>query len=259
MSFEATITRASTLKKIIAAVSELITDAKFELTPNAFTLQAMDSANTSLISLLLQKSGFEKYHCDRTMNLGINLESLTKVLKCAGNDDKVTLKTTEKGDVITIIFESNYKVCDFELKLMEIDIDQLRIPDIEYNSVVKMPALEFQKIVSNLSTWGGDTVMISTNKKGVKFSVTGDLGSGNIQLKANADIDAESGVVLEVKENVSLTFAIKKLVTFTKATPLSTAVKLAMSDEVPLLVEYEIDDLGYIRYYLAPKIEENAQ
>jgi len=29
-----------------------------------------------------------------------------------------------------------------------------------------------------------------------------------------------------------------------------------MSPEVPLVVEYKIGDVGYIRYYLAPKIEE---
>lgn len=29
-----------------------------------------------------------------------------------------------------------------------------------------------------------------------------------------------------------------------------------MSADVPLVVEYRIQDIGHIRYYLAPKIEE---
>jgi len=29
-----------------------------------------------------------------------------------------------------------------------------------------------------------------------------------------------------------------------------------MSNEVPLLVEYKINEVGFVRYYLAPKIEE---
>ena len=33
-------------------------------------------------------------------------------------------------------------------------------------------------------------------------------------------------------------------------------VTLSMSPEVPLVVEYKIGDIGYIRYYLAPKIED---
>jgi len=30
-----------------------------------------------------------------------------------------------------------------------------------------------------------------------------------------------------------------------------------MSGDVPLVVEYQIEELGFIRYYLAPKIEED--
>lgn len=29
-----------------------------------------------------------------------------------------------------------------------------------------------------------------------------------------------------------------------------------MSPEVPLVVEYKIEDIGHVRYYLAPKIED---
>eukprot|EP00965_Chrysotila_dentata_P156945 5185466-Pleurochrysis_carterae.AAC.1 len=41
------------------------------------------------------------------------------------------------------------------------------------------------------------------------------------------------------------------------ATPLSGQVILQLSKDVPLVVEYRIGDLGHIRYYLAPKIEDD--
>jgi proliferating cell nuclear antigen len=44
---------------------------------------------------------------------------------------------------------------------------------------------------------------------------------------------------------------------FTKATGLSSNVTLSLSSEVPLVVEYTIEELGYVRYYLAPKIEDD--
>jgi len=255
--FEAKITKAATLKKIVAAISELITDAKFECSASGMSLQAMDAAHVSLVALLLRKDGFEDYRCDRNITLGINLDAMTKVLKCAGNDDSVTMKAQDDGDSVTFIFESKNKISDFELKILDIDADQLGIPEVEYKSVMKMPAVEFQKIVSNLSTWG-EAVIISSSKNGVKFSVSGEMGSGNINLKSNSDVDSESGVVLQVTDNVTLTFALKKLTSFTKATPLSTSVSLSMSDDVPLAVEYTVEDLGYIRYYLAPKIEDDS-
>jgi proliferating cell nuclear antigen len=43
---------------------------------------------------------------------------------------------------------------------------------------------------------------------------------------------------------------------FTKASCLSNQVTLSMSPEVPLVVEYNIGEIGHVRYYLAPKIED---
>ena len=63
-------------------------------------------------------------------------------------------------------------------------------------------------------------------------------------------------MTIEMQEAVTLTFALRYLNFFTKATPLSTQVTLSMSADVPLVVEYKIGDMGYIRYYLAPKIED---
>lgn len=101
-------------------------------------------------------------------------------------------------------------------------------------------------------------MVISATKEGVRFSVTGDSGSGNILVKqggASAD-DKSVGTSIELTEAVSLTFALRYLNMFTKATALSDRVKLSMSPDVPLVVEYSIEELGYIRFYLAPKIED---
>jgi len=255
---EAKIAKASLLKKIVDAIKELITDAKFECTSRGMTLQAMDAAHVSLVALLLRAESFDEYTCKRNLSLGINLESMAKVLKIASNDDTVTMKAKEDGDSITFVFESKNRVSDFELKLLDIDSETLGIPDVDYKSIIKMPAMDFQRICANLTTWG-DSVIIATNKDGVKFSVSGEIGSGNIHLKPTSDVDSEGGgVVMEVQDDITLTFALKKLTAFTKATPLSSSVSISMSDDVPLAVEYTCAELGYIRYYLAPKIEDDA-
>ena len=52
---------------------------------------------------------------------------------------------------------------------------------------------------------------------------------------------------------MSLTFSLKYLVNFSKSSNLAKNVRLLMSSDVPLLVNYEFGQ-GHIRYYLAPKI-----
>jgi hypothetical protein len=152
------------------------------------------------------------------------------------------------------------KISDFELKLMDIDSEHLGIPDTEYAATVKMPSAEFARICRDLSSIG-DTVTISVSKDGVKFATTGDIGQANITCRQNTSVDKDNQTVIDLQEPVTLTFALRYLNSFTKATPLAPMVQLQMSKELPVVVQYLIADMGYVRYYLAPKIEdeENAE
>ncbi|CDP05159.1 unnamed protein product [Coffea canephora] len=112
------------------------------------------------------------------------------------------------------------KIADFEMKLMDIDSEHLGTPETEYQAIVRMSSAEFARICKNFSSIG-DTVVISVTKKGVKFSTK------------------EEATIIEMNDPVSLTFALRYLNSFTKASPLA--------------------EMGYIRFYLAPKIEEDEE
>lgn len=191
--------------------------------------------------------------------MGMNLGSMAKILKCANNDDTVTIKAQDNADTVTFMFESQNqeKVSDYEMKLMNLDQEHLGIPETDYSCVVRMPAMEFARICRDLAQFS-ESVVICCTKEGVKFSASGDVGSANVKLAQNLNVDKEDEViVIEMQEPVVLTFACRYLNAFTKATPLSNQVQLSMSADVPLVVEYRIADLGHIRYYLAPKIEDD--
>ena len=53
-----------------------------------------------------------------------------------------------------------------------------------------------------------------------------------------------------------MTFALRFLNMFTKAAQLESTVTLNLSANIPLMVEYKMSDVGYLRFFLAPKIEE---
>lgn len=103
---EARLAKASLLKKILDAVKDLITDVNFDCSDAGIALQAMDSSHVALVVLLLRQQGFEHYRCDRNMSIGMNLSSLTKVVKIAGQEDSLTLKASDKADVLNLLIES---------------------------------------------------------------------------------------------------------------------------------------------------------
>ncbi|GFO33143.1 proliferating cell nuclear antigen [Plakobranchus ocellatus] len=319
--FEARLVHGSMWKKLMESIKDLLNEAIFDCSSTGITLQAMDSSHVSLVSLSMNSDGFDTYRCDRNLSMGIHLPSLSKIMKCAGNDDIITMKATDDADMVSLVFESptacvsqsvkclgsepntfatgtlktfafsslskimkcagnddiitmkatddadmvslvfespnQEKVSDYEMKLIDLDTEHLGIPETEYSCVVKMPSSEFQRICRDLSQLG-DSVVIACTKEGVKFSASGELGTGNIKLCQSASTDKEEeAVVVDMNEAVCLTFALRYLNFFTKATPLSTQVQLSMSKDVPLVVEYKIAELGYLRFYLAPKIEDN--
>jgi len=100
-----------------------------------------------------------------------------------------------------------------------------------------------------------NTVSIECTKEGVKFACQGDIGSGSVQLRQHSSVEKPSeNVEIDLTEPVSLTFSLKYLTNFCKASGLSDSVKLCLSSEVPLLVEYGMQNNSYLRFYLAPKV-----
>merc|ERR1712025_1155737 len=217
--------------------------------------------------------------------------------------DSLSIQAQSDGDVVNFIFESmdQKRYSNFELKLNDIDQEQLGIPETEYETIIEMPSGEFQRICRDLAAIG-DTVTISATKQGVKFSVNGDIGSGEMTIKGMidsapsnkkqskvkaepngmdededmmmaagstsnnvdddvADSDGMDGVKISLSDSVQQTFSLRYLNNFTKATGLSNQVILRMGTEVPLEVEYNIGgqdaDIGALRYYLAPKIDDD--
>jgi proliferating cell nuclear antigen len=259
--FEACLLQGKVFKMIVESMKDLVVDVNLECSSSGISMQAMDASHVSLCALLLETKGFAQFRCDRKRALGLNLTSLSKVLKCAGNDDSITIKAEDEGDELNIMFEnkSQERVSDFQLKLMDIDSENLGIPDTEYSCEIVMSASEFQKICRDLSLLG-DAVTIKVTKEGVSFKVEGDIGVGNITLRERASADGgDDDVAITMDEPIELKFALHYLNLFAKAAPLSGTVRLSMSENVPLVVEFHLENLGYIRYFLAPKISDDDE
>jgi proliferating cell nuclear antigen len=98
-------------------------------------------------------------------------------------------------------------------------------------------------------------VAIECTKEGVNFKASGDIGNGSVTLRPHTDVEKpDQNVEISLTEPVALTFSLKYLVNFCKATSLSGQVNICLSNEVPLLVEYKLANNSYLRFYLAPKV-----
>merc|ERR1712166_1523814 len=222
-------------------------------------VQSMDSSHVALVSLMLRESAFSEFKCDRPSSLGMNVDSLSKILKICGPNDSLKLKYANDSDTVNFQCETSEedRIADFDLKLMQIESEHMEIPEQQYKVVAKLPSSEFLKICWDLKEFG-ETMQIQASKDGIRFSVAGDVGTGNVVLKPREAEKPEDRVTLTVNEAVTATFALRYLVTFAKAAPLCSTVELGLGPDSPLSVKYELEnaDNGYMQFYLAPKIDE---
>jgi len=215
----------------------------------------MDSSHVALVSLNLSMDGFEHYRADSNMVLGVSIANLAKVMKLADNSDSITLQADQEATHLKIIFENakNERTTEFNLNLITIDSEHLAIPETDYQSVVTINSNEYSKICKELFSLS-ETVSIATSPDFVVFSVEGEVGSGSVKLGHNEG-DKEQ-TTLEVTEPVSQQFALRYLNMFNKAATISSFTRLCLHNEQPLVVEFKIENLGVLKYFLAPKISD---
>lgn len=286
---EAQVQQASLWKRLVDCINGLVNEANFDCNPSGLSIQAMDSSHVALVHLLLRDDCFVKFQCERNSILGINLVSLSKVLKIVDAPDSLTLRHDDDSDVVTLITENPDKSrrCEYQVKLLEIEAESMGIPDLDHRSTVTLSSSEFAKIMRDMSVLG-DVVTIAITKEGVKFSSSGDVGQGYTFLQAadvsnkrrsevKSEVKAESrdeeeeplsrkynnkaeegayGVELEMEEPITLTFALRFMNIFAKGATLSERVSLKFAKDSPCMVQYSIDNVGYLRYYLAPKVDD---
>ena len=110
-------------------------------------VQSMDSSHVALVSLLLHESAFSDFKCDRPTSLGMNMDSLAKIMKMCSHTDSLKLRWQNDADVVIFQCESGTedRIAEFALKLMQIENENMEIPEQQYKVIAKLPSSEFQK------------------------------------------------------------------------------------------------------------------
>lgn len=135
-------------------------------------------------------------------SLGMNMGSLQKIIKAAGNDDVITMRADQDQDTLGLLFESpnSDRTAEYEMRLMDIDQEHLGIPDTVYDAEVKMPSTEFARIIRDLKELG-ESLRIDVGKEGVRFFAEGDIGTASVTVKPTRAADDEDADMKDDSES----------------------------------------------------------
>ena len=87
--FKAKIADAKFLKDMMGAISILVDEATFIITPEGIKLRAMDPSRVAMVDFEWPKTVFDEYSSSETMKMCINISELLKLLRRTGKDESV--------------------------------------------------------------------------------------------------------------------------------------------------------------------------
>lgn len=267
--FELKTIQTSVIKTMIDALKEILTDANLELNPGdsnaedesqrgSIKIITMDPSQTVLVHLKLEGKFFEYYRCSRRTIIGISMLNLNKLIKTMTNNDTLTLFLAESDpNKLGILIENSDKnsVTLFKMNLMDLPQDRVNIPNQEFENVITMPSVDFQKIVRDMSNLS-ETIEIQNIGSRLHFSCKGEFADQETILTENGTISFNNGTV---RSNVIQGYyKLKYLVLFTKCTNLSNNITIYMKNDFPLIIQYKVGSLGNLKLALAPMIQTSS-
>jgi len=250
-------------RTLMTALKDILLETNITFTPEGIKIINMDKSHTILAHLFLKAENFEQFYCSESkIIIGVNMFHLFKLINTIGNDDTLTIYI-EKDDYVDGIVE--YLGLKFEngdikqqkiqkLRLIEPDNEELEVPEIQFSSILNLPAVDFQKIIRDLSCISDkiEIKSIATNEGAeLIFKCSGGFAQAEIRRSENNGT-MEYITKQEPNKIIQGEFSLKNLSYFIKCTNLCSQIEIYLENDIPLIVKYNVASLGEIKLCLAP-------
>ena len=247
---------SSYFKTIVSFINNIVESANFKLTKKGIKISSLDKAHVALIDCFIPSDFFKNYNFNddnKEIVIGLNVGILIKILNHLKQNDELIFNY--KGDTLDISFINPKYQKHYNIKLMDIDSDELSIFDCNTTTNITIESKYFNDIVRELCDIG-DVVKfkvfkecINDEDQNIELQCFGDMTSLGMIL-SNDDL------TLQNLQNISLEFSLTNLETFSKGYNLNKYMNIEIDNNYPIKLSYKIMDTGYINYFLAPRIED---
>ena len=241
--------QASALKSVFETLKDIINDVNVYFTSKGVQILTLDTARVTLVHLFMAAENFEEYECLEPVTAGMNMANMFKLLKSVSGQDILSARIDGRDFMDMEILNPDKKSSTkFKLKLLDINEDLLEIPDIHMDVVTTLPSIDFQKMTRDMNNLSNEMDIYRDGTK-LELSCRGDF--------------ADQCTIIDFPDSVKRTggtFNLKYINLFTKATNMCSSVQIfqdSTNTDMPIIFRYTIANLGDLKFYLAPKVEED--
>lgn len=241
------------LKDSITIISDLVSEARFSISPESIQLVAMDPANVAMVIFRMMPSLFSEYTVPQKVDITLNLTNLKQILKRVGTGDTLELEMEEGGAKMRMTITGN-TIRRFSLPIIAADDREQKTPNLTFPITITAPVELLNEVVEDASVVADSLVFESDGKKLHVFAA-GDLNNLEIEMSgAESTID----IVSELQEGTAKSrYAIEYLKKMVGGAKLSDTVKIQFNKDYPLRLEYVTVDKVQLAFILAPRVEHD--
>ena len=240
-------------KQIVRFIASIIDTVNFAFEPDGIKILSMDSAHISLINCFIPKELFSNYNCGSSNGFisGINLKNFILILNHLKKTDELIMSFEANCDEVELKFISSKYNKFYNMKLLNIEQDNLDITDLGAQSEISIDSKYFNDIINEFSDIGSTIrIKILKDKNKISIKCDGDMTSLKMIL-----YDEE----IEYKnlEDLELFFNISNLQIFSKGHGINKKTNIKIGQNVPIELCYNFIDNGFIKYYIAPRLDDD--
>lgn len=258
-SFYITSVKSIVIKHLLETIKPFIKETNFLFSPKGIRFCTKDKSESFITQVELNSESFEYYHCKKDYIIGLDTVLFFKAIKSTAKDDTITFYMNEDDELHLHIELRNSiqgKTKTQTLQLINLNNRIPRVQEMEYDYICSLSTTEFQTIVKDFHLIDTVDIEISFIEKQLTFKSLD--GASELVFLLEENENTKSLVKFEKKSLhiVQGIFNNSHLLNFIKASHLCYKMKIMMKNDVPLVLEYYIADLGVLQFSLFPKVEE---
>jgi proliferating cell nuclear antigen len=221
-------------------------------------VQAIDSSHVSILEITIPKEWFGKYALTSESNvkLGIRVGIFYKILSTRDSTQTVTLKyDIDNKDTLDILLNNEASLFNkqFSMPLIELDAEMMDIPEIEYSVEMSLPSPNFAAIVTQLQYFGDNLEFHCTENNVVLSATSPEQGTMSVEIK----IDDLNAFAIEEGYDMKLSFSLKYIHVICLYNKIAKEMEIKLHKDYPVRIEYRLMDGANIRYFLAPRCNDD--
>lgn len=260
--------QATVIKNLFESIKEILMDVNMVFDLTSIKCTAIDGNKVACVHFSLDTSKFEYYSCNNTLVIGVNMNSLHKLIKPITTGDTITMYATKNNRhrlcIVIENVEKRTRTTSY-LKLLDIDQDIISIPHVEFDNIITIPCVDFQRHCKDMMMIS-DKVTFICREDMFSLECSGDFADLVIEIRRqDNNIIVNSDTTCNVVENNDEhgsesintgTFSLKYINLFIKSSTLCSNVEIYLKKGYPLILVYRIGGLGKIQFCLAPEHDD---